>query len=480
MTLNEKFIEMITPMLPEWDIEGFSDACRRPLKKSITINTWRISVEDFKELVEPMGWILTPHEFSNPVTSFYIDRENVELALGNTFLYKCGFFYIQELAASMPAHLVNVQPWDLVLDIAAAPWGKTSQLANALLGQSQVWLIVANDIASSRIKTLAHNLNLWGFYNSAITRFNGFAFGKNVPEMFNHVLVDAPCSGEWTAFKSDMALKHWKIEEINKIAGTQFQMLCSAIKATKVWGTIIYSTCTLNPYENEVILARVMEFFKGAVELVSVQPTIKADKWISYSDDDYTFDATDNIQRFWPHRQWTWGFFVSKLKKVASIMSEQTPQRKHENKLAPKNQFKLESSKRLQKSVAKYLKDFFGVVVDVEKEWFVATKDKVYLVSPDFLRLQKDLHFEKAWVPVFKIDRGEMYRPTHYAGLIFGARANRHVMERSDEDIQAYVLGKLLPADHKPTIPYQMITWRGYGMSVTKWVEGDWKNKYGK
>jgi NOL1/NOP2/fmu family ribosome biogenesis protein len=73
-----------------------------------------------------------------------------------------------------------------------------------------------------------------------------------------------------------------------------------------------------------------------------------------------------------------------------------------------------------------------------------------------------------------------MYRPTHYAGLIFGGRATRHVMEWNDEDIQAYVLGKLLPADHKPSIPYQMITWRGYGMSVTKWVEGDWKNKYGK
>jgi hypothetical protein len=100
-------------------------------------------------------------------------------------------------------------------------------------------------------------------------------------------------------------------------------------------------------------------------------------------------------------------------------MAEQAPQRKHENKLAPKNQFKLDSSKRLQKSVAKYLKDFFGVVVDPEREFFVATKDKVSLVSPDFLKLQKDIHFEKAGVPVFKIDRGDMYRPTHYAGLIF-------------------------------------------------------------
>jgi hypothetical protein len=70
--------------------------------------------------------------------------------------------------------------------------------------------------------------------------------------------------------------------------------------------------------------------------------------------------------------------------------------RSYENKLAPKNQFKLDASKRLQKSVATYLKDFFGVVVDPTKEWFIATKDKVSLVSPQFLTLQKDIHFEKA------------------------------------------------------------------------------------
>lgn len=110
MTLNEKFLEMITPMLPEGKVEEFATACPVPLKKSITVNTARISVEDFKALVEPMGWILTPHEFTSPVTSFYIDREDLALALGNTFLYKCGFFYIQELAASMPAHLVEISP----------------------------------------------------------------------------------------------------------------------------------------------------------------------------------------------------------------------------------------------------------------------------------------------------------------------------------------------------------------------------------
>lgn len=106
------------------------------------------------------------------------------------------------------------------------------------------------------------------------------------------------------------------------------------------------------------------------------------------------------VQRFWPHRQKTGGFFVSKLRKIAHTAGVEKPGKSkkdsHTHKLAPKNQFKLDTSKKLQKSVAKYLKDFFGVVVDSEREFFVATKDKVSLVSPEFLKLQKELHFEKA------------------------------------------------------------------------------------
>jgi len=106
-----------------------------------------------------------------------------------------------------------------------------------------------------------------------VTKFNGFSFGKNLPNFFDHVLLDAPCSGEGTAFKSDFALKHWKIEEINKIAGTQFQLLISAIKCTKPGGTIMYSTCTINPYENEHIIQKAKDFFAGDIEIEQIHTT---------------------------------------------------------------------------------------------------------------------------------------------------------------------------------------------------------------
>ena len=80
---------------------------------------------------------------------------------------------------------------------------------------------------------MAYNVNRVGAYNIALSAFNGFSFGKNLPEFFDHVLLDAPCSGEGTGFKSETALKFWRKEEINKIKGTQFQLLISAIKTLK-------------------------------------------------------------------------------------------------------------------------------------------------------------------------------------------------------------------------------------------------------
>lgn len=147
------------------------------------------------------------------------------------------------------------------------------QLAQQLLTKQDPGLVVANDINPKRLKSLMHNLNQGNCRNSCITKLNGFSFGKILPNVFDHVLVDAPCSGEGTAYKSDFALKHRNQAEINKMAGTQFQLLISAIKAVKPGGSVIYSTCTINPYENETLVARVLEHFGDCVELIAV-PTL--------------------------------------------------------------------------------------------------------------------------------------------------------------------------------------------------------------
>ena len=479
--INQAFLDMIKPILPnESEQEEFIEACTRPLKKSITINIDKISVEDFIALTKPRGWTLTPHRFTKDPITFYIDREDTTTALWNTFLYKSGFFYIQEVAASMPALLVDTKPWDIVLDVCAAPWWKTSQLSNKLLSYKEApGLVIANDVAWPRIQTLAHNLNLQWCFNTALTKFNWFMFGKHLPNFFDHVLVDAPCSWEGTWFKSDYALKFWRKEEINKIAWTQFQILVSSIKSTKVWWSIIYSTCTLNPFENEVILARVLEFFQWSVELVDVE-LINTEKWVEWTYDDWTFEDGDKIKRFWPHHQKTGWFFVSKLIKIADHWEVIKPKI---HKLLPKNQFKLVMHKQLQKDIANYAKKNFWITPDPERHFFVASKEKVYCVPPIFAKIQPHIHCEKVWVPVFKIDRFHWFRPTHYFGLIFGSEATKNVIKFDDKQMQDYTYWQNVETDYTPwegEMPYKIVQRWEWWMSTTKWVNWDWKNKYGK
>ncbi|MDP2670615.1 MAG: hypothetical protein Q8O99_07070 [bacterium] len=119
--IHPSFIDEIKKILPTDQLDPFLDACQRPLKKSISICTGKTGTEEFIKLTKPRGWHLMPNPFRSDPTSFYIDRDDTSIALGRTFLYQAGFFYIQELAASLPATQIDTRPGDLILDLAAAP-----------------------------------------------------------------------------------------------------------------------------------------------------------------------------------------------------------------------------------------------------------------------------------------------------------------------------------------------------------------------
>lgn len=228
MTISENFIEAIRPLLKdEAEIQAYLEAAPKPLNKSIKLVNFRGNkggrydnvLKSFKELA-PDDWILTPTIFKELKDQFYIDRENREQALGKSFLHLCGFFYMQEVAASLPANFLELPENSLVLDVCAAPGGKSIQLADRLLtmNPNKPGLVRSNDVDSKRLRTLGTNLNRIGTYNSMVTQIDGSAIGNMFPEKFDAVLIDAPCSGEGTCFKSDFALKRWKEESINKVA----------------------------------------------------------------------------------------------------------------------------------------------------------------------------------------------------------------------------------------------------------------------
>ena len=153
------------------------------------------------------------------------------------------------------------------LDMASAPGSKTTQLAAFMNGSG---VLVANELSSSRLKALAANSKRMGVANVALSHFDGAVFGEYMHECFDNILLDAPCSGEGTVRKDANALKNWSIASNQDIAVVQKRLIDSAFQALKPGGTLVYSTCTLTPLENQQVCQYLIEEYGDALEIINL------------------------------------------------------------------------------------------------------------------------------------------------------------------------------------------------------------------
>ncbi|HVW66169.1 MAG TPA: NOL1/NOP2/sun family putative RNA methylase [Candidatus Peribacteraceae bacterium] len=306
------------------DLTALKDFSARPLRKSVRVNTLKMSVEDFKAYAQEKGWKLSPVPWTRE--GFFIEREDRSVALGRDLLHLIGCFYMQEAASMLPASLLNAQPGDVILDMSAAPGSKTTELGDHMQGRG---VIVANDVQEKRLWTLKTAIHRSGVINTIVTKKVGQWFAKHMTETFDAVLCDAPCTAQGTARKDSDALKYCSMENIEKMARLQFQLLESAIHSAKVGGRIIYSTCTLTPEENEGLILQILDRFPDQVEVIDPRS-------LGIADDPSVFDQAikdsikvqqslkNNFQfstfnfpflRLWPQTYDTEGFFSVVLQK---------------------------------------------------------------------------------------------------------------------------------------------------------------------
>lgn len=204
--------------------------------------------------IEPVSWYDTAFIFRGPKSSLTTLPE-----------YRQGKFYIQNLSSMIPALALEPTQGNSVLDIAAAPGSKTTQLAVMMGGEGE---LVANDISRARIFKLKDNLSQQGITTIKILNLPGERLWRKYPEYFDRVLVDAPCSMEGRITTSDPdSYKDWSVKKIKELSHRQQYLLRSAITATKVGGIIVYSTCTLAPEENEGVIDWILEKEGDAVSL---------------------------------------------------------------------------------------------------------------------------------------------------------------------------------------------------------------------
>ncbi|WP_406671647.1 16S rRNA (cytosine(1407)-C(5))-methyltransferase RsmF [Raoultella terrigena] len=305
---DEFLAQMRAAMPTHLSFDDFIATCQRPLRRSIRVNTLKTSVADFLQLVAPYGWQLTPVPWC--AEGFWIEREDEEsLPLGSTAEHLSGLFYIQEASSMLPvaALFADGDMPQRVMDVAAAPGSKTTQIA-ARMGNKGG--ILANEYSASRVKVLHANISRCGISNVALTHFDGRVFGAALPESFDAILLDAPCSGEGVVRKDPEALKNWSPESNQQIAATQRELIDSAFHALQPGGTLVYSTCTLNREENEDVVQWLLARYPQAVE------TLPLGSLFPQASEALT---TEGFLHVFPQIYDCEGFFVARLRKTAAV-----------------------------------------------------------------------------------------------------------------------------------------------------------------
>jgi 16S rRNA (cytosine1407-C5)-methyltransferase len=244
------------------------------------------------------------------------DREK----LTHSNLFKEGIIYIQNLSSMLPPLILNPSKHDRVLDLTAAPGSKTSLMSVLMENQGE---IAAVEVSRDRFFRMVQNLKTLGAENVKTFLKDGEKVWKHTPESFDKVLIDAPCSTESRFHVNDPeTYAYWGMKKIKEMVKKQSRLLFSAVQSLKVGGTLVYSTCSFAPEENEEVLDRILKKFEGKIileefeiPLANVTPGL-----VEFSKKTYSPMLTRS-KRILPDHAME-GFFLSKIKKVSSTLDE--------------------------------------------------------------------------------------------------------------------------------------------------------------
>ena len=239
MTLPQEFKERMERLLGE-EAQAFFESWQGDPARALRVNTLKIAVEELRTLA-PFSLAPVPWEKSG----FYFEKEDRP---GRHPYHEAGLYYIQEPSAMAVGALAAPKPGERVLDLCAAPGGKTTHLASFMRGQG---LLVANEIHPARAKILSSNVERMGIRNCVVTNESPHSLAKQLPCFFDRILVDAPCSGEGMFRKEEQARLEWSPKNVSMCVLRQQEILSSAEKMLRPGGVLIYSTCTFSPEENE-------------------------------------------------------------------------------------------------------------------------------------------------------------------------------------------------------------------------------------
>ena len=306
---KEKFIDRYSKLT---DFEVFKKYSLSFLGRSLRANTIKISIEELKKRLEK-NWALEQIPWCNE--GFWIEHIKKERRdIGNLIEHSLGYFYIQESASMIPPIVLEPKENEIILDMAASPGSKTTQIAAYMKNKG---ILIANDLTTERMKPLSMNIQRCGITNCIITLMQGQWFRKSSIE-FDKILVDAPCSGTGTIRKSLKTLRIWNPNMVKRLSITQKQLIETAFSILKQDGTLVYSTCSLEPEEDESVIDFLLNKYKNAkLEEIKLTNINRSNAVLEFEKQKYS-EEVKKCLRIWPQDNDTEGFFVAKIKKLSN------------------------------------------------------------------------------------------------------------------------------------------------------------------
>lgn len=323
-SLPEKYTMRMQRMLGD-AFFAFLESYEKPRHQALRLNPLKLDADTIKGLhtntdtsLHATGELAALRPVPWCITGFYYPDT---LRPGKHPFHEAGAYYIQEPSAMAPATFLDAQPGQFVLDLCAAPGGKSTQIAAAMQNQG---LLVSNEIHPARAKILSENIERMGIANAIVTNESPASLAALFPAYFDRIMVDAPCSGEGMFRKNELACSEWSEENVRMCAHRQDEILGYADQMLKPGGRIVYSTCTFAPMENEGTIGR---FLSAHPQYRLLAAPICGGLSHGFTDDgslcdceafrDTEFAAyvAEHVIRLWPHKVAGEGHFVAILQK---------------------------------------------------------------------------------------------------------------------------------------------------------------------
>ncbi|MCD6454646.1 MAG: NOL1/NOP2/sun family putative RNA methylase [Candidatus Aminicenantes bacterium] len=405
------FLQRYSEILGEALLQDLVKYIFKPLRRSLRVNTLKAEPQEIKILLEEKGYRLEPVPWAKE--GFWVYGEGDGKSTGKELYHLMGLYYIQDASSMVPPLVLQPQPGETVLDMAAAPGGKATHIAALMQNEG---VLVANEPLLYRAKVLVGNLERMGVRNSALTILKGNSFGWRFSNFFDRILLDAPCSAEGSTRKEEGFFdKLWNLSYIRRARNVQKALIVSAIHSLKPGGILVYSTCTMTPEENEEILAHALDRFGEKIEVIDVKlKGLKTMPGIPAFEDKVYPEKVRKIARIWPFLNDTEAFTVFALIKKeetfpAAVKRGKKPEGKLHGKLVDSG---------LKKDLLEFLKPY-GDFEFLKRERLVLSGDHIWYQPVKFLPLFERTSLNRAGVKIARVYNNGTFRPTHAFLLAF-------------------------------------------------------------